>query len=671
MKTLNILVLLTILAVTFSCSDETVRVGSGKYSHLTETSNKLQKNIVEGNTGKSATAEQKRNLVRYLKEINTAFFGLEVSKYNSKYLKHLKTYWKRLDQLKDTLPANDAAELGPYLIEVGQELEKLARAQGVNFDDISWAIYSHDFSDDMKGFATYGTKREWNTGWARDRGYVSATGYGNHATLVSPSFDLTGVRNPAFQIKHSVSVNQNTKSGGTFDRNKILKGVFKARVSLDYEKGNPDINGTWDDVSLISMPKGIDFHTIESPEIDLSNFIGENVTIMLDFNMDQGEFGKHYVTWNVEKFSVLAAGDTLNVVSRPVELYSYGFNDADFGLYQILDVFEGGSTWTGFGFNGGIDFAKIESNGKKTESWLLSPRIDLTAAEMLEDLVVTEVVRNPQWEKLKILISETYNGGNPDDTKDWVEYERTIGDPVEADKWLTFNRSIDLSAYIGKSIVIAFKFQVGAGEVNAWEIGSVLVKGIGKVSKDKYELTYQPIPDPVVIPDTGGEEFFAHSFSDEAMVNFNQVITDGDAAEWKHTTKNGNSFVRISGYSTKKVGSRLLYSNTIDLSGKTDAQIFVRQAINYYYEDAQALNLIRIVAAEVAAETVDPATLEWSDLVFDVVMPGNSFDAIDSGWLTLPEKLQNKKIVVGFIYSTTEKFFPNWDLYEVKLREGE
>ena len=673
-------ILLTLLMIfLLSCSDETVVIPQNEFRPAVDAimveSSLMKKAISEKNLFKYSTETDRASFIRSLEKVEAALLKLSIDKFDRGALSLLRQAVKEIQRLQ--LLKSDNAVLEPFLLEVCQELDSIARIQGVALDDLRWAIFHHDFSDGVTPFMSFGSGKEWETGWSRDRGYVTVGGYGNQAALISPSFDLTSIRNPAFRIKHSISLNQNTGKSDPYDRNLILQGVFKAYVSTNYLSGDPTDPAVadWTEVSLAPLPKGIDFHTVESPEIDLGAFIGDNVTIKLEFDMkDTMLYGRHYATWYVEDFAVLGTGEELLTGQRPRDLYLHEFNNADFSPFHILNVLAG-ATWQPFGFSEGyVDLAKIQTNGADSESWLLSPRISLNGGEGLE-LKISEEVRNPVWEKFQILISTDYRGGNPAEST-WVELNRVIDTPPAAGAWVKYNHSFDLSSYVGKTVVVGLRYLAAvADEYNVWEVKSVAVRGIGNDLKTySYQLTYNPLgggeqEDEPVVGD-GGEEFYIHSFATNALSNFSQAVLEGEAVEFVHTTYNTKSYARASGFKTKQIGARLLYTD-VDLTGKNDVQIYVNHAINYYSAAAQELNLIRIVAASIDGEQIDPSVLNWIDLEFTTKPAGNSFDPVASEWLTLPEQLQGKRVAVGFIYKTVDNIFPNWDLYDLKLRERE
>lgn len=139
-------------------------------------------------------------------------------------------------------------------------------------------------------------------------------------------------------------------------------------------------------------------------------------------------------------------------------------------------------------------FAKIDSRGVVANSWLFSPYFDLTDSKK-HQLVINHIVRNPEWNNFKAMVSENYDGADPEKS-DWVELKIKPSRNVQANQWTTlFTNPIDLSAFAGKKITIAFQFLADEKSNSVWEVLGLEIKGTGDAIKhEEFDVTYEPTP---------------------------------------------------------------------------------------------------------------------------------------------------------------------------------
>lgn len=150
--------------------------------------------------------------------------------------------------------------------------------------------------------------------------------------------------------------------------------------------------------------------------------------------------------------------------------------------YVVFSPSEDSSQWKFFQVPGHseLSYAKVQSNGKASESWLLSEVLDLSKVDVATLTIFQTVeVKKAKWESFSIKISQDFKE-NPEEAT-WTDY-KVEPEVVEKERdWFDFNTQIDLSPYVGNKIVVAFYYSnPKAEETGAWEISSLLIEGAGE-----------------------------------------------------------------------------------------------------------------------------------------------------------------------------------------------
>jgi hypothetical protein len=144
-------------------------------------------------------------------------------------------------------------------------------------------------------------------------------------------------------------------------------------------------------------------------------------------------------------------------------------------------IVSGSTTWIAEEFSSNY-YGKVTNwNGSSNdacESWFISPEIDLTASTSASMSFLNDVNYNPG-DPLAVLISTEYAGvGNPSQVGNWVDLSSLVSwDPVTNDWGLHPSGNIDLTAYVGNTVYIAFKYTGSASEGNTWEIDDIIING--------------------------------------------------------------------------------------------------------------------------------------------------------------------------------------------------
>jgi hypothetical protein len=177
----------------------------------------------------------------------------------------------------------------------------------------------------------------------------------------------------------------------------------------------------------------------------------------------------------------LAYYNTTN--SEPVvgqaTLYEETFNSAPYS-FQAINV-TGSQVWTNatYGSDTYMKISGYSGGNKDNEDWLVSSQIDLTGQQN----VVAKVRHaakyvNTLWDQLTLNVSTDFNGTDVASAT-WTTL--TINTkPTGTDYVFVESEDIDLSAFTGKKIYLAFKYLSTTTNAATWEVDNikVLAKGL-------------------------------------------------------------------------------------------------------------------------------------------------------------------------------------------------
>lgn len=205
---------------------------------------------------------------------------------------------------------------------------------------------------------------------------------------------------------------------------------------------------------------------VNSGELSLAAFSG---TIYIGFRYN-ATTDANYATWCVDNVNIgVKAGDTPDTPDTPTgTIFSESFGES-LGAFTIENVSlpaELEYVWSWGGANYGAKASAFKNNTSyPSESWLLSPEIDLTAvkgATLVFDHVMNKFP-DLDFAKANCTLWARVSGG------DWQSVEI----PVTSDNsnW-TFVSSGDISldAFAGKKIQLGFKYVSESGKSGTWEV---------------------------------------------------------------------------------------------------------------------------------------------------------------------------------------------------------
>jgi hypothetical protein len=450
---------------------------------------RLQNSIAKGELLRSTADRQREKIVVLLHNIKLGLVRLKYSESDNNAIRLIHTSLKAIGDIQR--PKRDSAIIDRFLHKLYGKVEQLTRANGIDLESLSWRIYSYDFSDDLLPFSTWATNTPWESDWGMDRSFAKVNGSDNQAWLITPSFDLTNVKDPSFAIRHNFMINRNTGRYGSddFDRTLILREAFKAFVSTDYVDGDPR-NSTWTEVSISPKPTGHDFLTVDSPQVDLSAFKKKNVTIAFRYKMKASTMGHHYITWQILRFDLVGSGTLPPWTGRSHPIFTHNFDRNTLAPFVAPEVAANKNGWRPYAMRGEYRYAKINSRDVVTgsDSWLISPRYRLPKEQAVK-LKISHTVLSPNWDRLKIKLSTDYNGGDPA-LATWSEIEFKPDRAIEAGKWTDLvTEAINLDTHRGGEVVVAFVFtKAEESDDFIWEVEQLaFVARGGEIKPITYE----------------------------------------------------------------------------------------------------------------------------------------------------------------------------------------
>lgn len=490
----------------------------------------LQEGVRLGQRLSSLTLRDKDALTTLLSDIKLGLLRIAEDQTDIDALRLVKRSLQEWEKSAVQLQRVDEGVFQAFLVKVYALLSERSLALGLDVQDLSWVLFVTDFASGLQPFSSFSTSGQWEADWALDEPLVRISGFDQKAWLLSPTLDLSSIKDPAFRIDHLFMINRNTGAGATdvFDRKRIVTEAFKVLVSTDYESGNPNI-ATWNEVDISPLPSAYNFHAVKSPVISLEKYRSPKTTIAFLFDMKK-DLGRHYVTWQINRFELLGAGSGLTWLERARSLWRHDFISKDIAPFQTVTFGPPGSqVWAPFAIGSGPpSMVKIEGKGTDSEAWLLSPQVLLKGEDL--QLFTAETFLNVNVAKSRILISSDYAGGDPRKTE-WQELKRPELPVInQGERKSLINGPIDLSAYKNKTVVVAFHFADGsATQGQVWDVRNLQIEGKSaealKITEKNYNLSVGQAP-------TGPPVLQTYNFTSNSLAPFTSLSSPNSAAQW-------------------------------------------------------------------------------------------------------------------------------------------
>lgn len=310
-----------------------------------------------------------------------------------------------------------------------------------------------------------------------------------------------------------------------------------------------------------------------------------------------------------------------------------------------------------------------------SESWLLSPRFDLSAIDYAFFTVRQTHAFFTKWEDLQVLVSADYEGGNPS-TSNWTPIAIETK-PGEDEKWsFVTSEKIDISRFAGGKLVIGFRYRSTNDNAATWEIDELTISGSGQLSQlpltgfessSIESVAPRPrAPKPVEVSDPEPTEpvLFEALFASE-LSPFKEFSLEGEATDiWGIDTQFKTS--KASGFK-KGANVNWLVSPVLTLANEGQLAISFSQAVAYFTSWDDLEFAIAEVDADFKASSESLKSLVWEKPVIESLPDTSAKWAFSpTGDLSL-EAYLGKNIVVAFKYKCNEETSPGWEVRNFRI----
>ncbi|TDT71369.1 uncharacterized protein DUF5017 [Hypnocyclicus thermotrophus] len=443
-RSLNIIFIISILLLIISCNkDLTVtpidkNVDSIELNLIDNAYNEnesLISDIENGNLASNLNETDKREVLTYLKDISKYYRQIIINKKVEVDLLNEIANKQTLAQSKFNSSSTEYTKLNTiitYTSNAKKEIEPpIITLTEVN-TGFSDTLGSDDFT--QTGWLTEITKG--NINWSYNSKYTapSISAYKssdaeNETYLISPVLNVTA--------KSYVTLNIQADYYKHSGLSVLISEDFNGYVS----KAN------WTDITnSIQLPSTRE--TVDTT-IDLDNYLGKKIVIAFKYNGNANN--SETTTYAIKNFKFIKKPITITLNSN----YTESLGDDNFtcrGWYSIIT--KGTRAWEGNAKYKNTSISAYNSSDAENESYLISPIFDVTVKSYVTLKIQAAYYKHSG---LSVLISEDFNG---DISKaNWTDITSSIQLPTNSE---TVDTTIDLDNYLGKKIVIAFKYNGNA-----------------------------------------------------------------------------------------------------------------------------------------------------------------------------------------------------------------
>ncbi|MCZ8371109.1 DUF6359 domain-containing protein [Phocaeicola sp. KGMB11183] len=288
--------------------------------------------------------------------------------------------------------------------------------------------------------------------------------------------------------------------------------------------------------------------------------------------------------------------------------------------------------------------AYVGGSNKASESWLISPAINLSDAT--KATLVFKHAHKFGVDKTKELTLWATEAGK----EAWEQL--TIPNYGSGESWtMVSSGNIDLSKYAGKEVQVGFKYVSTTEGAPTWEVNDVQVysDGSGNVPTPEEEVTVTKDAPYVESFELGLGKFII----DNKEIGSLSFV-------WKHDAS--YKYMKASAYvnGTNNVTESWLTSPVINLTGVDKAVLTFDQAINF--AKGKASQYLTVVATEAGMNNWEPLTITYPE--------SDSWNFVASGDVDL-NKYAGKKVQLAFKYTSSSEIAATWEVKNVKVAATE
>lgn len=323
--------------------------------------------------------------------------------------------------------------------------------------------YYQDFASSFGTYTTFNVlgDQSWTIDYntAKMTGYENSTNFANEDWLISSRFSLENVSSASLTMSYIARYFND------------LNNDITIQVSSDYTSGDPNL-ATWTAVPA-SWTSGSDWSTFASTTVDLSQFVGQKVTVAVKYLSTDVKAG------TIEVQSILiqeGSGPTPPPGPTPggevqAMPYTQDFSN-EFGSYMTFDI-AGSQQWM-------IDYHTAKMTGYENsvnyanEDWLISSPVAITGVSDAK-FTMTYIARyfNNLDSDITLLASSNYVYGSNPTTATWTQVPASW---TAGSDWNNFKTTeVSLTEYVGQTVTFAVKYVSTDVKAGTIEIQSITI----------------------------------------------------------------------------------------------------------------------------------------------------------------------------------------------------
>lgn len=320
-----------------------------------------------------------------------------------------------------------------------------------------------------------------------------------------------------------------------------------------------------------------------------------------DINVNFGEGGEQPAGEKVlldEKFDTGMGAFTIDDKTKPSDL-------------DYIWKFDSGTTSSGGNYAYMKASAYKNSTTYESESWLISPEIDLTDITTTVTFTFEHAINKGNTEAHKVWVKET--GGT------WQELTG-IAYPTGTDWNFVSSGNIDLSSYKGKKVQIGFQYTSTTSSAATWELKNVKVVAGGE-GGGTVEPEPEPVPGNNLLTNPGFEEW-----GDEFPIGWDNKYNTGEIVK-EASIKHGGE------YSLRQTSA----SGTSKIQQEAEVQGGKKYRLAYWFldNDTKASSRYWFSLVNASGKTVNDLNDEiqqaeysvdnpdWQQVNIEITMPAN------------------------------------------------
>ena len=321
--------------------------------------------------------------------------------------------------------------------------------------------YNQSFAS---SFGTYTTKsvigdQVWHIDYsaATMSGYVSGKAYyENEDWLISSPVDLTAVEKAVVKVNYGAKYFNNANNDVTF------------WVSDNYVFDTIPGAATWTQIPAEIQNNNFQFEDVElvMPEA----YVGKIVNVAVKYTSTDSAAG------TIEIKSILVREGEPAPQPQTIFSETFGSSQGDFTIYDVEVPAGLTYVWKFDSQYSCMKASAFSGSALQSDSWLISPEIDLEgfASAILTFEHAYKYGANPQSE-MSLWIATDYEPGTAPSPESWTPV--TIPNYPTGQNWNFYESGeIDLAAYLGQTVRIAFRYNSTTDGAPTWEVKNVLIK---------------------------------------------------------------------------------------------------------------------------------------------------------------------------------------------------